>query len=115
MTAVVDPEGYVYEKNGNKETRIPDAKISLMWKNPKTEKLELWPGKTYQQVNPQKTDKSGAYSFLVPEGTYKLSVSALGYNDFAGQEFDVNEGRGVHENIALQPKNWFKRLLNALF
>ncbi|OHA18249.1 MAG: hypothetical protein A2664_02170 [Candidatus Taylorbacteria bacterium RIFCSPHIGHO2_01_FULL_46_22b] len=115
LTAVVDPEGYIYEKNGNKETRIPDAKVSLMWKNPKTEKFELWPAKTYQQVNPQKTDKSGTYSFLVPEGTYKLTVSASGYNDFSGQEFDVNEGRGVHENISLQPKNWFRRLLNALF
>lgn len=115
LTAVVDPEGYIFEKNGNKETRIPDAKVSLLWKNPKNGKFELWPAKDFQQVNPQKTDKSGTYSFLVPEGTYKLTVSAPGYNDFMGQEFDVNEGRGVHDNISLQSRSWFKRLFGGLF
>lgn len=112
LTAVVDPEGYIYERNGNKETRIPDAKVSLLWKNPKSEIFELWPAKEYQQVNPQKTDKSGTYSFLVPEGSYKLAVSAPGYYDFSGREFEVNEGRGVHENIALRPKNWWRSFLS---
>ena len=115
LTAVVDPEGYIYEKNGNKETRIPNAKVSLFWKNPKTGKFELWSAKQYQQVNPQKTDKSGTYSFLVPEGKYQLTVSAAGYYDSAGKEFEVNEGRGVHENISLRPKNWLRRLFNFLF
>ena len=115
LTAVVDPEGYIYEKNGNKETRIPNAKVSLFWNNPKTGKFELWPAKEYQQVNPQKTDKSGTYSFLVPEGKYQLTVSAAGYYDSAGKEFEVNEGRGVHENISLRPKNWLRRLFNFLF
>ncbi len=115
LTAVVDPEGYIYEKNGNKETRIPEAKVSLLLKDSKTGKFTLWPAKQYQQINPQKTDKSGTYSFLVPEGTYKLTVSAAGYYDFAEAEFDVNEGRGVHENIALRPRNWFQRLLDLLF
>lgn len=115
LTAVVDPEGYIYEKNGNKETRIPDAKVSLFWNNPKTGKFELWPAKQYQQVNPQKTDKSGTYSFLVPEGTYKLTVSVAGYYDFTGKEFDVNEGRGVHENIPLRGKSWWKSFLGLFW
>ena len=115
LTAVVDPEGYIYKESGGDEIRISNAKVSLLWKNPKTGKFELWSAKQYQQVNPQKTDKSGTYSFLVPEGTYKLTVSAAGYYDFTGQEFDVNEGRGVHENISLQSRNWFRRLLDLLF
>ncbi len=115
LTAVIDPEGYVYEKNGNKETRIPYAKVSLFWKNSKINNFELWPAKDFQQVNPQKTDKSGTYSFLVQEGTYKLTISAPGYDDFMGQEFDVNEGSGVHENIPLKSKNWLRRLFGNWF
>ena len=115
LTTVVDPEGYIYEKNGNKETRIPDAKVSLFWKNPKNREFEIWPAKNFQQINPQKTDKSGQYSFLVPEGTYKLTVSAPEYKDFFGEEFDVNEGRGVHDNISLKSKNWFQRIFGGLF
>jgi hypothetical protein len=115
LIAVIDPEGYIYEKNGNKETRVPDAKVSLLWKNPKGGNFEIWPAKDYQQVNPQKTDKSGNYSFLVPEGVYKLAVSAGEYYDFDGKEFSVEEGRGVHENIALKPKSWWRGLLGLLF
>lgn len=110
LITVIDPEGYIYEKNGNKETRLPDAKVSLLWKNPKGGNFEIWPADDYQQVNPQKTDKSGNYSYLVPEGQYKLIVSADGYYNFEGKEFAVEEGRGVHENIALKPKSWWRSL-----
>ncbi len=112
LVTVVDPEGYVYEKNGNKETRVPDAKVSLYWKNPKGGDFEIWPAKDYSQVNPQKTDKSGSYSFLVPEGFYKLSVSSEEYYAFESDEFEVEEGRGVHMNIEMKPKSWWSSLLN---
>lgn len=115
LITVIDPEGYIYEKNGNKETRIPDAKVSLFWKNPKGGNFEIWPARDYQQVNPQKTDKSGNYSFLVPEGVYKITVSSDSYYDFEGKEFAVEEGRGVHENIALKPKSWWRSLFGLLF
>ena len=115
LITVIDPEGYIYEKNGNKETRVPEAKVSLLQKNTKNGNFEVWPAKDYQQVNPQKTDKSGNYSFLVPEGIYKLTVSSGGYYDFEGKEFAVEEGRGVHENIALKPKSWWRSLFGLLF
>ena len=115
LIVVIDPEGYIYEKNGNKETRIPEARVSLFQKNSQNGNFELWPAKNYQQVNPQKTDKSGNYSFLVTERVYKLAVSAEDYYDFAGKEFSVEEGRGVHENIALKPKSWWRSLFGLLF
>src|SRR3989338_7112558 len=34
LIAVIDPEGYIYEKNGNKETRVPEARVSIFQKNP---------------------------------------------------------------------------------
>ncbi len=111
LTAVVDPEGYIYEKIGNKEMRIPDAKVTLLSKNSQSGLFESWRAMDYQQVNPQKTDKSGTYSFLVPEGEYMLTVSAPGYYDYSGQPFIVQEGHNVHEDIALIAKSWWRTLL----
>lgn len=110
LVAVIDPEGYVYKKNGNEETRASNAKVSLLWKNSKSGNFELWPAKQYQQTNPQKTDKSGTYTFLVPQGVYKLTVSSGGYYDFEGEEFAVEDGIGVHENIEIKPKSWWRGL-----
>ena len=103
MITVIDPEGYVFEKNGDKETRIPSAIISLYALNNATKKYELWVAKDYQQENPQTTDIRGTYSFLVPEGSYYFSVEAPGYNSHEGKVFVVTEGSGIHQNIELKP------------
>lgn len=102
MVTVVDPEGYVYElTSSGKEVRIPGAVVTLEWRNPATQSYEVWPAKEYQQENPQVTDATGQYSFLVPPGTYKITIDAPGYSLFAGDPFEVKEGSGVHENIQL--------------
>ena len=103
LVAVIDPEGYVYEENNGKETRVPSAIVSLYRLNIATKEYELWPAADYQQENPQITDIRGTYSFLVPTGTYYLAVEAPGYRTFEGKAFSVAEGRGVHQNIELKP------------
>lgn len=105
MINVVDPEGYVFEKNKGKETRIGEALVSLYYLNFSTKNYELWPSSDFQQENPQITDIRGTYSFLVPEGSYYLKVEALGYKPYEGNVFVVREGSGVHQNIELKP-NW---------
>lgn len=110
MTTVVDPEGYVFEKNGNKETRIPDAVVSIYKSTGETTKYDLWPAKDFQQENPQVTTVAGAYSFLVPSGTYYISVTAPNYADYQGKPFDVKEGPGIHFNIELKPKGWWRNI-----
>ncbi|TAK05055.1 DUF2341 domain-containing protein [Patescibacteria group bacterium] len=112
MITVVDPEGYVFEKNGDRETRIPGAIVSLFWLNPDTKKYELWPAKDYQQENPQTTDVRGTYSFLVPPGFYSLTVDAPGYLAHDGVPFEVKEGSGVHTNIELKTKNWILKIVD---
>jgi hypothetical protein len=108
MTAVIDPEGYVFEKNGDKETRIPSAIVSLYYLNLATKKYELWPAQNYQQENPQITDVRGTYSFLVPEGSYYFEVEAPGYNDYQGKAFIASEGDGIHQNIEMNSSGgWF--------
>ncbi len=102
-TTLVDPEGYIYEKVGDKELRINDAIASLYKLNDKKQ-YELWSADVYGQENPQITDKTGDYSFLVPEGTYYLSVSADGYNSYKSEAFSVKEGKEIHSNIALEKR-----------
>lgn len=101
MITVVDPEGYVFEKNNGKETRIPGAIVSLYELNNSTKKYELWSAKTYSQENPQVTDVRGTYSFLVPSGSYYFQVEAPGYEAYQGKVFVVSEGGGIHQNIEL--------------
>lgn len=112
LTTVIDPEGYLYEKDGDKETRIPGAIISLYWLNPEIKQYELWPAKEYQQENPQTTDVRGTYSFLVPEGYYYLKAEAPGYLVYDGKPFQVKEGSGIHINIELKTKYWWLNIVD---
>ncbi len=109
LTTVIDPEGYIYEKFGDKEMRIPGAIAYLYWLNPETKQYIIWPSEEYNQANPQVTDVSGKYSFLVPPGSYYLKVEAPGYLNYEGKPFLVAAGGGVHANIELKTKyNWLK-------
>jgi len=110
LIAVVDPEGYVYYKVRKDEARISDAKVSLLWKDSKTKTFSIWPATDFKQTNPQTTDKTGNYSFLVPEGTYKLTVSAPNYYNYTSSEFTVTQGAGVHENVELVKRHWWRTL-----
>ncbi|MBI1866598.1 MAG: carboxypeptidase regulatory-like domain-containing protein, partial [Candidatus Staskawiczbacteria bacterium] len=112
LITVIDPEGYVYEKSGNKETRIPGAIVSIFWLNSETKQYELWPARDYQQENPQTTDVRGTYSFLVPEGYYYLKVDAPGYLSYDGKPFGVAEGSGVHINLELKTKYWWTKIVD---
>jgi len=112
LITVVDPEGYIFEKEGDRETRIPGAIISLFWLNSETKQYQLWPAKEYQQENPQTTDVRGTYSFLVPEGYYYLKVEAPGYLVYDGKPFQVKEGSGIHVNIELKTKYWWLKVVD---
>lgn len=107
LIAVFDPEGYVFERYKDKELRIPGAIVTLYWLNPKTQKYEIWPAKEFGQENPQITDTTGKYAFLVPEGYYYLKVEAPGYLSFEGKPFYLKEGSSIHYNIELKSKHWY--------
>lgn len=112
MVTIVDPEGYIYEKDGDKETRVNGAIVSLYWLNAETKQYELWPAKEYNQEDPQTTDVRGSYSFLVPEGYYYLTVDAPGYLSYDGKPFQVKEGSGIHVNIEMKTKYWWLKLID---
>ena len=113
MITVIDPEGYVYELNGGRETRIPGAVVSIYQLDPTTKQYSLWPADQYSQENPQVTDVRGSYAFLVPQGTYYVTVDAPGFDKYEGKAFDVKAGtNGVHTNIKLSSKYGFVQSLD---
>jgi hypothetical protein len=107
LVTVIDPEGYVYYLNGNgDESRISKASVSIF--NALDD--SLWDALSYNQVNPQITDSSGKYSFLVPEGKYYITAQADGYSPYKSDVFEVRSGSGVHFNIELHGSGWFAKL-----
>ena len=112
LVAAVDPEGYVFEKISGKEFRIPGAIVSLYWLNPASKKYELWNARDYQQENPQITDNTGRYAFLVPGGFYYIKAEAPGYLTYLGKPFQVKEGSGIHFNIELRSKYWWLKIID---
>ena len=120
FTTLIDPEGYIYEKSGDKELRINNAVVSLYRFN--NDKYELWSAGEFGQENPQITDTTGNYAFLVPAGTYYITVSVPNYYFFQGDAFSVAEGKEIHANIALKKEfdlsaliNWNTVLIFILF
>ena len=111
LTTIIDPEGYIFEKIKGKEARIPGAIVTLFKLDQESKEYLAWPASEYEQENPQITDETGKYSFLVPEGNYYLKVESPGYLAYEGKPFNVKEGKGVHMNIELKTRYW---LLNEL-
>ena len=107
---LVDPEGYVYEKSGGKEIRIPNVTVTIFVKNTNTESFIVWDAGTYSQTNPQVTNETGEYSFLVPPGEYYISVFASGYKESKTETFTVTAGQGVHRNIEMVPTGFLRRV-----
>jgi len=110
MVVVVDPEGYVYQRLNGGEFRIVNASVSIYVLNENTKEYSLWPATDYRQKNPQNTDVTGRYAFLVPAGTYYISVNADNYYEYKGEPFKVEENKGVFINIELKPKLTFSNI-----
>ncbi|XOB41091.1 MAG: IPT/TIG domain-containing protein [Candidatus Nealsonbacteria bacterium] len=108
---LVDPEGYIYEQLKRGELRIKGAKASLFVFDKSTDGYILWPAESYDQKNPQITDQTGQYSFLVPEGKYYIKVEQLDYEGYQSEAFEVREGEPIHFNIKLELKSFWQRIL----
>ena len=110
MSALIDPEGYVYTESVEGKARLSNASVSLYWLNPATNTYELWPASDYSQYNPQITDDTGKYSFLVPTGNYYLIVDKEGYKPWKSEIFSVQSGSAVYQNIEMKKESWVSNL-----
>jgi len=109
----VDPYGYIYERrrvSGEmREIRIPGAIVTLFWFNPTANAWEKWDGESFNQKNPQITQETGEYVFMVPQGIYYIQVEKDGYYLKKTEAFETEEI--VSKNIMLEPlsisEQWF--------
>jgi len=111
LITVIDPEGYVFERITNQELRIMNAEVSIYQLNSQTNEYELWPAQNYDQQNPQITDATGKYSFLVPAGSYYIKAEAAGYHPYQSDIFEVSEAKNVHLELELKAKLGWKNIL----
>ena len=106
---LIDPYGYIYKRIENQELRITNAVVSLFYLNPKTKKYELWFAEKYSQKNPQITDETGEYFFMVPKGKYYLEVAKENYYSEKTAEFEViDEIVNINIEIKEIPPLWQK-------
>ena len=83
---IVDPSGYVYETFP--ENRLEGVTATLYYENDEGD-MQVWDAEEYQQINPQKTDKEGAYGWDVPEGFWQVSYSKEGYETVRSEKMEV--------------------------
>ncbi len=107
---LVDPEGYIYDELLRGQLRIKGAKISLWVFDESINDYILWSAELYDQKNPQITNETGEYSFLVPEGNYYTKVEHPDYETYQSEAFKVREGEPVHSNIEMELKSFWQRI-----
>ncbi len=84
--ALHDPQGIVYEAVLSNPVQNATAALhQAVEKNGSGEVVSetLWPAQEYGQINPQLTGADGQYQWDVPEGEYKVYVSAPEGSDYA--------------------------------
>jgi cytochrome c biogenesis protein CcmG, thiol:disulfide interchange protein DsbE len=87
------------EKSG--DDAIVDATATIYYREPDSNQWVVWDSSAYGQSNPQKTDKSGQFHFLVPAGTYYVKVAAKGHKLFMSKSFTTNNTLPVSSIIRL--------------
>jgi hypothetical protein len=109
LIAVVDPEGYVYERTPRGKLRVEEAKVTL-YQCDAADSCLPWAAERFQQRNPITTGDDGFYSFLTPPGRYYLKAEARGYEKYQGEPFVISDDNFVKINIELKLKPWWKKL-----
>lgn len=76
--------GFVWQ--GTTANKLSGATVTLY---EEYASFRVWDATPYREINPQTTDASGQFSFLVPPGRYYLLVQKDGYRDQTTTVFEV--------------------------
>lgn len=101
----VIPLGYIYNKDNN--SRISGAQLTLHTFDEKSNSWLVWDGAEFNQRNPEKTNETGEYEFLVPPGTYRLEAKANGYENFKSGDIKAVKNYLINSKIQLMEKKGF--------
>lgn len=97
----IDPSGYVFQNVNGQELRIADAKVMLYQLNTETDGFELWPGFSFNQINPIMTDESGEFAFYVSPGKYYIEVTKGGQTAKT-EVFEIKDSPLINKKIELK-------------
>lgn len=107
----VVPFGSIYNKETNE--RIKEAKITLYFFDQNTNSWLIWDAQAFGQKNPQETDTTGEYGFLVPPGIYRLEVSHRHFKTVGSEELEIKKNYLININIPLtEKKGIFNKILD---
>lgn len=87
LIILVDPSGVITDSETGKP--IEGAKVLLQVKSG-NDWIE-WDAQTYLQTNPMYSDNDGKYGWMVPEGEYRIIVTADGYETKIVEEYDSSD------------------------
>ncbi len=86
---IVENYGSVTDKKH--DIKIENAEVSLFFYDPLSKAWILWQAESYGQKNPQKTDKNGHYSFIVPPGKYYLETKSPVFRTSQSKILNLNK------------------------
>ena len=105
---LVDPSGYVYDSETGEPIEGATATLQV-WEDGTSAWVD-WDAHEYAQHNDQITDEQGRYGWYVPEGLYRVLVTAAGYYDYNTEDdpmYGIIEVLPPRDdiNIGLTPKS----------
>ncbi|MDO8264959.1 MAG: Ig-like domain-containing protein, partial [Candidatus Parcubacteria bacterium] len=98
----------------SKETgmMIKEAKAALYFHDQNTNSWLIWDAEAFGQRNPQTTDESGEYGFLVPPGTYRLEVSHRDFKTIKSENLEIKKNYLINAEIPLINKGAIDKILD---
>lgn len=103
--------GYILSPNGP----LQNVQVTTYYLDPDTNTWTVWDGRAYGQSNPKLTNKHGAFSLLLPAGTYYLQAIASGYPPLNSAGFTINQPAPVTAMLRFRTHNFFSFIFNYWF
>ena len=99
-TVRVVQSGSVLSGNGP----VSGTVVTAYYRDPDSNGWTIWNGQPYGQINPQSTDKQGAFHLLLPPGTYYLHASASGHQDVTSASFTLTKPTPITAVLHMTPE-----------
>ncbi len=96
----IDPSGYVYE--GVTNNRLEGVTATLYFKDQDTGEAVIWEDASGEEQNPQVTDETGRYSWMVSDGQWQIKFEKEGYKTYTTEWMDVPPPQ-TKINVELEP------------
>ena len=77
--------------------------VTLYYLEPDSRGWVVWDGASYGQANPQKSNKRGEFTLLLPPGKYYLKATAAGHETLISSIFETKQSKPLTASLALKP------------